>query len=112
MPLFLITSVCMDGVDESSLRVVEAESPLAIAQAMLDDPYAWEPLLQNTGLWWDLTRYEYTYDEPLGCTAEELLDKIDSTWMDGDSRNQVRMHEIEEIERIPTPSAEKAVSRS
>ncbi|HZP81032.1 MAG TPA: hypothetical protein VFB21_05310 [Chthonomonadaceae bacterium] len=112
MALFLITSVCQDGVDESSFRVVEAESPLAITQAMLDDPYAWESLLRNTELWWDLTRYEYTYNEPLGWSAEELLDKIDATWMDGDSRNQVRIHEIREIERILAPSSEKAVSLS
>ena len=113
MPLFLITSVCKDGVDERSFRVVEAESVLAIAQNILDDPYTWEPLLNNTELWWDLTRYEYKYGEPLGWTAEELLDRIDATWMDGDSRNQVRIHEIAEIETIlPERLLEASVSSS
>src|SRR5690348_15583055 len=110
MPLFLITSVCKDGVDENSFRVVEAESALAIAQDMLDNAYAWEPLLQNTELWWDLNRYEYKYGEPLGWTAKELLDKIDATWMDGDSRNQLRIHEIGEIVRITAQPSEEAGS--
>ena len=110
MPLFLITSVCKDGVDASSFRVVEAESALAIAQVILDDPYSWEPLLRNTELWWDLTRYEYKYGEPLGWSEEDLLDKIDSTWMDGDSRNQVRIHEIEEIEQIAIQPLEQTAS--
>ncbi len=101
MPLFLITSVCKDGVDASSFRVVEAAAELDIAQAMLDDPYAWESLLNNTEMWWDLTRYEYKYNEPLNWSAADMLDKIEATWMDGDSSNQMRIHEIGDIERIP-----------
>lgn len=112
MPLFLITSVCDEGVDDRSFRVVEAESPLDVAQAMLDNPYAWESLLRNTELWWNLTRYEYTYNEPLGWSAEEMLDKIDSTWIDGDSRNQIRIHEIEEIERVPPQGVHAANSQA
>ncbi len=100
MPLFLITSVCDDGVDTRSFRVVEAESEMVVAQNILDNPWAWEPLLQNTELWWDLTRYEYKYGVPLEWTAEELLEKIESTWIDGDSRNQLRIHPIENIERL------------
>src|SRR5258708_2579360 len=100
MPLFLITSVCRDGIDARSFRVVEAESEIAVAQAILDDPFGWETLLSNTDLWWDLTRYEYKYGQPLGWTPEVLLDKIGATWMDGSSRNQVRIHEINIVEQI------------
>ena len=111
MPLFLITSVCNQGVSDSSFRVVEAASPLDIAQAMLDEPYAWKSLLGNTELWWDLTYYEYKYSEPLDWSAEELLDKIDSTWIDGDSRNQIRIHEVGKIENIP-PQPSKPVPQT
>lgn len=100
MPLFLITSVCKDGVDAESFRVVEAESELIIAQQILEEPYLWDALFRNTELWWDLTYYEYKYNEPLDWSPEELLAKIEATWMDGDSRNQVRIHPIEHIEKI------------
>ena len=73
---------------------------------MLDDPSAWEPLLQNTELWWNLTRYETTYNEPLDWSAEDLLDKIEETQVDGGSRNSLRIHEIEEIHRIHPQSSE------
>jgi hypothetical protein len=108
MALFLITSVCKDGVDQSSFRVVEAESARAVAGAILEDPYAWEPLLQNTELWWDLTRYEYKYGEPLDWSSDDLLPKIDTTWMDGDSRNQVRIHEIRDIACIRPQRSKEA----
>ena len=110
MPLFLVTSVCDDGVDGRSFRVVEAESEVVIAQNILDDPWAWEPLLQNTELWWDLTRYEYKYGVPLEWTAEELLEKIEATWIDGDSRNQLRIHFIENIERLCSNSQEQHIA--
>ena len=100
MPLYLISSVCDDGVDENSFRLVEAASALAVAQDMLDNPFAWESLLQNTELWWNLTRYEDKYGEPLDWTAAELLDKIEATWVDGGSRNEVRIHGVGKIERI------------
>ena len=110
MPLYLVSSVCDDGVDENSFRLVEAESALVVAQDMLDNPFAWEPLLQNTELWWDLTRYEDKYDEPLDWSAAELLDKIEATWVDGGSRNELRIHEIKEIERLlPQPLTEAVV---
>ena len=89
MPLFLVTSVDDEGMYESCFRVIEAESAEVIAQKMLDNPFDWEPMLNNTELWWDLTRYERKYGEPLGWTAEEMLDKLDETRVDGDSRNNV-----------------------
>ena len=102
MPLYLISSVGDDGVDENSFRLVNAESPLEIAQSILDDPSNWEPQLRNTELWWDLTRYEYKYGEPLDWTAEELLNKIEATWVDGGSRNELRILEMDAIERLPS----------
>jgi hypothetical protein len=38
MPLFLITSVCDEGVSATSFKVVEAKSRLSIARHMLDHP--------------------------------------------------------------------------
>ena len=109
MPLFLVTSVCDEGVYARSFRVVEAESEIAVAQNIMNHSYDWETLLDNTELWWDLMKYEHKYGEPLGWTAEELLDKIQETYVDGDSRDQLRIHEIGEIVSLmsePLPQAE------
>jgi hypothetical protein len=66
MPLFLITSVCDEGVSAKSFKVVEAESRLSIAQHILDHPHDWERMLRHTKLCWDLTYYPYKYGEPRG----------------------------------------------
>jgi hypothetical protein len=100
MPLFLITSVCDEGVEESNFKVVEAESQEAVARDMLDNPYRWENFLRSSNLWWDLTYYEYKYGEPIGWNAQDLLQKIKGTHVDGDSEYQVRIHEIKSIEKI------------
>ena len=102
MQLFLITSVCDEGVSEASFMVAEAESRIAIAQAILDNPSKWTTFLKRTTLWWELTYYEYKYREPRGWSAEELLKQIDSTHVDGDSDFQFRIHEIKDIVPIPT----------
>jgi hypothetical protein len=101
MPLFLITSVCDEGISATSFKVVEAESRLSIARHILDRPYDWEQLLRRTRLWWDLTYYPYKYGEPRGWTPADLLARIDATHVDGDSEYQFRIHEITAIERLP-----------
>jgi hypothetical protein len=101
MPLFLITSVCDEGVSESGFKLVEADSPIAIAQDILERPHDWEPFLRRTKLWWELTYYEYKYGQPRGWSPAELLKQIDSTHVDGDSEYQFRIHEIKTIEKIP-----------
>lgn len=97
MALFLVTSVCDEGVCATRFRVVEAESRLAVAKDMLADPVKWEWALRPTELWWDLTYYTYKYGQPRGWTPAELLARIDRTWVDGDSLYQVRIHEIETV---------------
>lgn len=108
MVLFLITSVCDEGVYESNFKVVEAASREAIAQDMLDNPYRWEQFLSRTSLWWDLTYYEYKYGEPRGWSAKDLLEQINSTYVDGDSYFQVRIHEIKTIEKVANDSGQDA----
>lgn len=105
MPLFLITSVCDEGVEQSNFKVVEAESKEAVAQDMLDNPYRWENFLRSSNLWWDLTYYEYKYGEPIGWSAKDLLERINSTYVDGDSYYQVRIHEIKTVDQIAVKSA-------
>jgi hypothetical protein len=100
MPLFLITSVCDEGVSESGFKLVEADSRSAIAQDILERPHDWEPFLRNTKLWWELTYYEYKYGQPRGWSPAELLKQIDSTHVDGDSEYQFRIHAIKTIEKI------------
>jgi hypothetical protein len=102
MPLFLVTSVCDEGMSPSRFRVMEAESRLVIAGDMLADPATWDWALRETELWWDLTSYPAKYGRPRGWTTEELLERIDRTWVDGDSRYQVRIHAIETIEPVPS----------
>ena len=97
MALFLVTSVCDEGVSATRFRVVEVESRLAVANDMLADPVKWEWALRPTELWWDLTYYPYKYGQPRGWTPEDLLGRIDRTWVDGDSRYQLRIHEIETV---------------
>ncbi len=100
MGLFLVTSVCDEGVSATRFRVVEAESRLAVAKDMLADPVKWEWALRPTELWWDLTYYPYKYGQPRGLPPADLLARIDRTWVDGDSRYQVRIHEIETVEHV------------
>jgi hypothetical protein len=108
MPLFLITSVCDEGVYESSFKLVEADSRIAVAQYILKHPWNWESFLRRTKLWYDLTYYEYKYGEPRGWSPEQLLEKIDSTYVDGDSDYQFRIHEVKGIEQIkPLQSANR-----
>jgi len=108
MPLFLITSVCDEGVYENSFKVVEAASKEQIAQAILDNPWAWGDFLRSTTLWWDLTRYEYKYGEPLNWKALDLLERIETTYVDGDSYYQMRIHEIKSIEKIKSQHESKS----
>ncbi len=103
MPLFLITSVCDEGVYESSFKVVEADSRIAIAENILQHPWDWKPFLERTKLWYDLTYYEYKYGQPRGWSPAELLEKIDSTHVDGSSDFQFRIYEKKAIEKIPGP---------
>lgn len=100
MALFLVTSVCDEGVSPTRFRVVTGESRLAVAEDMLADPLKWEWALRPTELWWDLTYYPYKYGQPRGWTAADLLARIDRTWVDGDSRYQVRIHEIEAVASV------------
>ena len=97
MALFLVTSVCDEGVSATRFRVVKAESRLAVAQDILADPMKWEWALRSTELWWDLTCHPHKYGPPRGWTAADLLARIERTWVDGDSRYQVRIHEIEAV---------------
>ncbi|MBY0228084.1 MAG: hypothetical protein K2W96_02270 [Gemmataceae bacterium] len=100
MPMFLVSSVCDEGVSDTSFTVVAAESRLAVAADMLADPWRWKRFLERTKLWWELTYHEYKYGEPRGWSAADLLREIDRTWIDGDSTYEVRIHEIKEVRRL------------
>lgn len=104
MSLFLVTSVCDEGVYPTNFQVVEAESREAVAGHILARPHGWERFLRNTKRWWDRTYHEYKYGEPRYRTAAEFLAAIDTTHVDGDSSNQLRIHPVGEITRIPGES--------
>jgi hypothetical protein len=101
MPLFLVTCVIDEGVYESDFRVVEATSKLAVAKDMLLHPSRWELYLRSAynqeGEFMELL--EYIHKNP-DLTAEELLKKIEQTYVDGDSCAQLRIHEIKAIDKI------------
>jgi hypothetical protein len=91
MPLFLVTCVCDEGVYASSFRVVEAPSRLAVAAYIRQHPYRWDDFLRRSGLWEAVRDGQWS--------AEELLTRIDATWVDGDSCYRMSVYEITTIER-------------
>lgn len=85
MPLFLITSLYDEGISPNLFKVVEADSPQAIAHHILEHPEQWEYFLYRS----------FTEDLPIGIlTPEELLERINHTYVDGDSRAQFRITPI------------------
>ena len=95
MPLFLITSLYDEGISPNLVRVVEAESALAIAVHMLHHSNQWGYFICRS----------FGQDLPLGIlTPEELLERIQRTYIDGDSSAQLRITPItvESLEAIVT----------
>ncbi len=95
MALFLVTCVCDEGVYQNAFRVVEAKSRLAVAEQILRRPYDWDDFLGRSYLWEAVRDGKWS--------ASQLLERIDATHVDGDSRYQMRIHEIK-IERADTTS--------
>jgi hypothetical protein len=91
MPLFLVTCVCDEGVYANSFRVVEAPSRLAVAECMRQHPYRWDDFLRRSAVWEEVRDGQWS--------AEKLLKRIDSTWVDGDSRYKMSVYEITTIEQ-------------
>lgn len=92
MALFLITCVCDEGVYENSFRVVEAPSRLAVAEGILRSPYDWADYLRRSHLWEEVRDGRWCPDE--------LLRRIDSSSVDGDSRYRLSLYEIKTIETV------------
>jgi hypothetical protein len=92
MALFLITCVCDEGVYETSFRVVEAPSRLAVAEGILRDPSNWADYLRRSHLWEEVRDRKWS--------AGELLKRIDASSVDGDSRYRLSLYEIKDIERM------------
>ena len=85
MPLFLITSLFDEGISPSCFRVVEADSELAVAQHMLANPQQWGFFLRRA------------FHESLGgqvFTPQQFLDRLEQTYVDGDSDAQLRISKI------------------
>ncbi|MEP7338974.1 MAG: hypothetical protein ABI977_14660 [Acidobacteriota bacterium] len=91
MPLFLIACVYDEGLYESSFRVVEAPSRLAVAEYMLREPYRWQDFLDRS--------YLLNGVEEKRWSASQLLERIDATYVDGDSQAKLSVYEIKNIEQ-------------
>lgn len=91
MPLFLVTNVCDEGVYESSFRVVEAPSRVAVAEYVLRHPDSFRRWLEKSHLWDGVA--DRAWD------AAGLLAKCDATWVDGDSAYQFSIREVPVVER-------------
>jgi hypothetical protein len=91
MPLFLVTCVCDEGVYAHSFRVVEVPACLAVAAYIRQHPYRWDDFLWRSGLWEAVRDGQWS--------AEELLTRIDATWVDGDSLYRMSVYEITTIEQ-------------
>ena len=92
MALYLVTCVYDEGVYENDFRVVEAESLLDVARHITQHPYRWADWLRRAYLWEEVRDEEWT--------PEELFEAINNTSVDGDSDAQMRIYEINEIERL------------
>lgn len=90
MPLFLVACVCDEGVWETSFRVVDAPSRIAVAESMHRNPYLWIDFLQRSHLWEEVRDRCWS--------ASKLLEKIDASSVDGDSRYRLSVYEITRIE--------------
>src|SRR5262245_27588073 len=90
MPLFLVTCVCDEGVDETSFRVVEAQSRLSVAENMVRDPYRWKVFLERSHFWGQVHDRWWSPDE--------FLKELANSHVDGDSQDQLAIHEITKIE--------------
>jgi len=90
MALYLVTCVCDEGVYETNFRVVEASSRLAVADSMVRNPYRWKDYLERSHL------LEGVQDRRW--SGEKLLESIDSSSVDGDSRFRLSLYEIKTIE--------------
>lgn len=90
MPLYLVTNVCDEGLSETSFRMVEAPSRVAVAEYILRG--GWERWLERSYLLDGLNQHRWT--------AEQLLERIDRTRVDGDSEFQFAIHEVGTIEKV------------
>ncbi len=100
--LFLVTCVYDEGVYETSFRVVEAPSRLAVAQHIVDQPDIWNQFLHDAHLYDPIIRGNRPYyADPCPVTAEEALRLIDHSSVDGDSRAQMSIHPVTEILKLP-----------
>jgi hypothetical protein len=97
MPLYLVTCVCDEGVWETSFKVIDAESRSDIARAISRSPDAWMRWLHLSKVW------RPSPEEPECPPPEELLRRIDSSTIDGDSTWAFRIHEVTQVEHIPPP---------
>jgi hypothetical protein len=95
MPLFLVTCVCDEGVWESSFRILEAPSRLAVADSILRRPYSWRDFLQRSRFWDEVRDRLWS--------AEEFLNQLGGSHVDGDSQYQLAIHEIAKIESALEP---------
>ena len=97
MPLYLITSLYDEGISPNNFRLVEADSALAVAAHMLAHPQQWNFFLVRA----------FDEDLPLGIlTPETLLEKVNRTYVDGDSGAQLRItpitvQSLAQIDTIP-----------
>ena len=86
-----MTCVCDESVDANSMRVVAAPSRLAVAAYIWQHLYRWDDFLWRSGLWEAVRDGQWS--------AEELLTRIDATWVDGDSLYRMSVYEITTIEQ-------------
>ncbi|MBF2007140.1 MAG: hypothetical protein IGS49_17145 [Chlorogloeopsis fritschii C42_A2020_084] len=100
MHLFLVACVDDEGIYDSSFRVIEATSRLAVAKDMLQNPQRWKSYLQSA---YDeeckIFIWDYIHQNP-DLIPELLLQKIDNTDLDGDSFSQLRIFEIQTVEKV------------
>jgi len=124
MALFLVTCVVDEGVYESSFRVIQASSRESVATYILNHYASWEDFILSSifYLWledqaegptelWEKMKHVIGNEEErnqlrqafkpwfLNLSPQTLLKWIDRTSVDGDSRAQLAIYAIKEIEQ-------------
>ena len=101
---FLVACVNNIGEYENSFRIVEAESRLAVAKAIVESPDIWSGWLRDSRLYDPIVRGNMPYyADAKPVSAEEALKFIDNSSVDGDSRARMSIHPITEVLKLPLP---------
>lgn len=92
--LFLMTGVYDEGVDETSFKLYRARSRVHIVEVLLERMQQEQNEMEmDMGLRHSMEEWGM---DPAQVNAEQVLQRIDESYVDGDSSMQIRIFQIAE----------------